>query len=132
MVKPPLSPFAAFIGISIDEFSKGRVRCSVNLLEHHMNNGGRVHGGVLTSVAETAAGAAVRTLRPEGMLTATTDLSISFIRPPTSDELTAIAEVIHAGKSLYRVEIGIFCSDKLAAKTNATFMLIEKAKYSTS
>ena len=132
MVKPPLSPFAAFIGISIDEFSKGRVRCSVNLLEHHMNNGGRVHGGVLTSLADTAAGAAVRTLRPEGMLTATTDLSISFIRPPTSDELTALAEGIHAGKSLYRVEIGIFCSDKLVAKTNATFMLIEKAKYSTS
>ena len=132
MVKPPLSPFAAFIGISIDEFSRGRVRCSVNLLDHHMNNGGRVHGGALTSLADTAAGAAVRTLRPEGMLTATTDLSISFIRPPTSDELTAIAEVIHAGKSLYRVEIGIFCSDKLAAKTNATFMLIEKAKYSTS
>ena len=132
MVKPPLSPFAAFIGISIDGFSKGRVRCSVNLLDHHMNNGGRVHGGVLTSLADTAAGAAVRTLRPEGMLTATTDLSISFIRPPTSDELTAIAEVIHAGKSLYRVEIGIFCSDKLVAKTNATFMPIEEAKYSTS
>ena len=132
MVKPPLSPFAAFIGISIDEFSRGRVRCSVNLLDHHMNNGGRVHGGVLTSLADTAAGAAVRTLRPEGMLTATTDLSISFIRPPTSDELTALAEVIHAGKSLYRVEIGIFCSDKLVAKTNATFILIEKAKYSTS
>ena len=132
MVKPPLSPFAAFIGISIDEFSKGRVCCSVNLLDHHMNNGGRVHGGVLTSLADTAAGAAVRTLRPEGMLTATTDLSISFIRPPINNELTAIAEVIHAGKSLYRVEIGIFCSDKLVAKTNATFMLIEKAKYSTS
>lgn len=130
MDKPPLSPFAALIGISIDEFSKGKVCCSVNLLDHHTNNGGRVHGGVLTSLADTAAGAAVRTIRPTGMSTATTDLSISFLRPPTNNKLTAIAEVIHAGKTLYRVEIGIFCSEELVAKTHATFMLIEKAKYS--
>ena len=128
MDKPPLSPFAAFLGISIDEFSEGRVLCSVNLRDHHENNGGRVHGGVLASLADTAAGAAVRTVRPSGTLTATTDLSISFIRPPMSSRLKAIAEVIHSGKRLYRVEIGIFCSEKLVAKTNATFMLLSEAK----
>ena len=76
----------------------------------------------------TAAGAAVRTVRPSGTITATTDLSISFIRPPTSNRLIAIAEVIHSGKRLYRVEIAIFCNEKMVAKTNATFILIEKLK----
>ena len=128
MDNPPLSPFAAFLGISIDEFSEGRVLCSINLCDHHVNNGGRVHGGVLASLADTAAGAAVRTVRPSGTITATTDLSISFIRPPTSNRLIAIAEVIHSGKRLYRAEIGIFCNEKMVAKTNATFMLIEKLK----
>jgi len=129
MDKPPLSPYGAFIGISIDDFSEGKVTCSVALKDHHLNNGGRVHGGVLTSLADTAAGAAVRTMRPEGKLTATTDLSISFIRPPFGNQLVAVAEVLHAGKRLFRVEIEIFCLEKLVAKTNATFMLVEKSKY---
>ena len=127
--KPPLSPYGAFIGISIDDFSEGKVTCSVALRDHHLNNGGRVHGGVLTSLADTAAGAAVRTVRPEGKLTATTDLSISFLRPPVGNQLVAVAEVLHAGKRLFRVEIEIFCLEKLVAKTNATFMLVEKSKY---
>jgi len=129
MDKPPLSPYGAFIGISIDDFSEGEVTCSVALRDHHLNNGGRVHGGVLTSLADTAAGAAVRTVRPEGKLTATTDLSISFLRPPVGNQLVAVAEVLHAGKRLFRVEIEIFCLEKLVAKTNATFMLVEKSKY---
>ena len=129
MDKPPLSPYGAFIGISIDDFSEGKVICSVALRDHHLNNGGRVHGGVLTSLADTAAGAAVRTVRPEGKLTATTDLSISFLRPPVGNQLVAVAEVLHAGKRLFRVEIEIFCLEKLVAKTNATFMLVEKSKY---
>ena len=94
MDKPPLSPYGAFIGISIDDFSEGKVTCSVALRDHHLNNGGRVHGGVLTSLADTAAGAAVRTVRPEGKLTATTDLSISFLRPPVGNQLVAVAEVL--------------------------------------
>ena len=129
MDKPPLSPYGAFIGISIDDFSEGKVTCSVALRDHHLNNGGRVHGGVLTSLADTAAGAAVRTVRPEGKLTATTDLSISFLRPPVGNQLVAVAEVLHAGKRLFRVEIEIFCLEKFVAKTNATFMLVEKSKY---
>ena len=129
MDTPPLSPYGAFIGISIDDFSEGKVTCSVALRDHHLNNGGRVHGGVLTSLADTAAGAAVRTVRPEGKLTATTDLSISFLRPPVGNQLVAVAEVLHAGKRLFRVEIEIFCLEKLVAKTNATFMLVEKSKY---
>jgi uncharacterized protein (TIGR00369 family) len=129
MDKPPLSPYGAFIGISIDDFSEGKVTCSVALRDHHLNNGGRVHGGVLTSLADTAAGAAVRTVRPAGKLTATTDLSISFLRPPVGNQLVAVAEVLHAGKRLFRVEIEIFCLEKLVAKTNATFMLVEKSKY---
>ena len=129
MDKPPLSPYGVFIGISIDDFSEGKVTCSVALRDHHLNNGGRVHGGVLTSLADTAAGAAVRTVRPEGKLTATTDLSISFLRPPVGNQLVAVAEVFQAGKRLFRVEIEIFCLKKLVAKTNATFMLVEKSKY---
>lgn len=121
----PMSPYGEFLGIHFDELGAGRSVCSIQLKPHHMNTGGRVHGGVLSSLADTAAGVAVRTIRPEGKLSATTDLSIAFIRPPQGDSLIAYAEVIHAGSRLFRTEIAIYSADKLVAKTSATFMIVD-------
>ena len=120
-----MSPYGDFLGIEILEFAEGKAKCRLRLRDHHLNNGGRVHGGVLTSLADTAAGVAVRSIRPEGKLSATTDLSISFIRPPKGQTLEAEAVVIHAGKRLFRVEVAIFSDAKLVAKTNATFMIVD-------
>ncbi|MEQ8955701.1 MAG: PaaI family thioesterase [Gammaproteobacteria bacterium] len=106
------------------DMADGRARCSLALKDFHLNNGGRIHGGVLSSLADTSAGMAVRTLRPEGRLSATTDLSIAFIRPPQGDALLAEAEVIHAGKRLYRVAVKIVSAGKLVATCSATFMLV--------
>ena len=120
----PSSPYGDFLGIEIAEVAAGKSVCHLQLKDHHMNTGGRVHGGVLTSLADTAAGVAVRSVRPEGKLSATTDLSIGFIRPPIGNLLTAHAAVIHAGKRLFRTEIAIECEGKLIAKTSATFMIV--------
>ena len=103
----PSSPYGDFLGIEIVEAAAGKSVCHLQLEDHHMNTGGRVHGGVLTSLADTAAGVAVRSVRPEGKLSATTDLSISFIRPPLGKSIEAQAEVIHAGKRLFRAEISV-------------------------
>ncbi len=126
MNKLPTSPFGAFLGIQMLVAEAGKSHCRIELQHHHMNNGGRVHGGVLTSLADTAAGMAVRTVRPEGSHAATTGLSIAFIRPPTGDTLDAHAEVIHAGQRLFRTEISVFSAEKLVARTTATFMIIHK------
>ena len=120
-----MSPYGDFLGIEILEFAQGKAKCRLQLRDHHLNNGGRVHGGVLTSLADTAAGVAVRSIRPDGKLSATTDLSISFIRPPKGKTLEAEAVVIHAGKRLFRAEVAIFSDAKLVAKTNATFMIVD-------
>lgn len=117
------SPFAEFIGIRVLDAVAGSARCQITLADHHRNNGGRVHGGVLTALADTTAGLAVRTLRPEDKQSATTDLSIAFIRPPLGPTITAEATVIHAGRRLFRVEISLTSADKLVARTTATFML---------
>ena len=122
----PMSPYGDFLGINIEESSDGKAKCTLDLKDHHLNTGGRGHGGVLTSLADTAAGVAVRSVRPEGKASATTDLSIAFIRPPTGNSLEAFAEVIHAGRRLFRTEISVFSEDKLVARTNATFMIVDR------
>ena len=43
-----MSPYGDFLGIQIGELAAGRAVCSMTLMDHHLNNGGRVHGGVLT------------------------------------------------------------------------------------
>ncbi|HBW84215.1 MAG TPA: phenylacetic acid degradation protein [Gammaproteobacteria bacterium] len=121
-----MSPYGDFLGIQFGELTAGRAICSVKLMDHHLNNGGRVHGGVLTSLADTAAGAAVRTMRPADKSSATTDLHIAFIRPPLGDFLVADARVIHAGNALIRTEITVCSDDKLVARANATFMLVSQ------
>lgn len=123
-----MSPFGAHLGIELVSEGGGKAVCAVRLKPFHLNNGGRVHGGLLTSLADTAAGVAVRSIRPEGKVSATTDLSIAFIRPPAGDTLLASAEVIHAGKRLFRTEIAILCDDKLIAKTSATFMIVDTTR----
>ena len=128
MQELPTSPYNDFLGIQMLNVGEGQAECCIKLREHHLNTGGRVHGGVLTSLADSAAGFAVRSLRAEGKLTATTDLSISFIRPPIGESLHALARVIHAGRQLFRVEIDIHSHEKLVAKSSATFMLVEPFK----
>lgn len=127
-VELPSSPYGDFLGIEIKEAAAGSSVCHLVLKDHHMNTGGRVHGGVLTSLTDTAAGVAVRSIRPKGKSSATTDLSISFIRPPMGKTIEAHAEVIHAGKRLFRTEISVYSDEKLIAKTNATFMIVDTAK----
>ena len=113
-VELQMSPYGDFLGIQIVEAAAGKSICHLELRDEHMNTGGRVHGGVLTSLADTAAGVAVRSIRPEGKSSATTDLSISFIRPPLGKTIEAYAEVIHAGKRLFRTEISVYSDKKLS------------------
>jgi len=121
----PMSPFGSHIGIEIVESGGGTAFCRLLLQPYHQNTGGRVHGGVLTALADTTAGVAVRSIRPQGKLSATTDLSIAFIRPPLGETLEAHARIIHAGKRLLRCEVEVYSEEKLIAKTSATFMLVD-------
>jgi len=119
------SPFGSLLGIEYVSSGEGRAHCRLPLTAAHRNTGGRIHGGVLASLADTAAGLAIRTVRPEGAQSATTDLSIAFLRPPLGETLEARAEVFQAGRRLLRAEVAIHSDNRLVARSQATFMLIE-------
>lgn len=118
------SPFGSMLGIEYVSSGEGRAHCRLLLTQAHRNTGGRIHGGVLAALADTAAGLAVRSVRPEGSQSATTDLSIAFLRPPQGETLEARAEVYQSGRRLLRAEIDLRSGDKLIARAQATFMLI--------
>lgn len=127
-----MSPFGDYLGIETLHCADGKARCRIELQSHHYNTGGRIHGGVLAALADTAAGLAVRSQRPQGKLSATTDLNIAFIRAPRGQTLEAKADVIHAGRRLLRTEVSIFSASRLVARCSATFMLIDMESRSDS
>ena len=125
-----LSPFGDFLGIEQVSSDDTKSLCRMSLSSSHFNAGGRVHGGVLSSLADTAAGLVVRVYRPEHSVSATTDLSIAFIRSPLKSHVSAKATLLHAGKRLCRVEVIIVDGDttdfddaRLVARATATFII---------
>lgn len=125
-----LSPFGDFLGIEQIASDDTGLVCRMKLSSNHFNAGGRVHGGALSSLADTAAGLVVRASRPKHSLSATTDLSIAYIRRPLNSCVSAKATLLHAGKRLHRVEIIIVDGDtadfeqaRLVARATATFII---------
>jgi uncharacterized protein (TIGR00369 family) len=62
---------------------EGRVTVDLQPQEFHYNPLGSVHGGILSTLLDTAAGCAVHTTLPPGVGYTSLDLSVKFLRPVT-------------------------------------------------
>jgi len=55
----PLPPFNQYLGIDVTRMAGGEAEAVVDLAPHHTNNRGVAHGGVVSSLLDSAMGAAV-------------------------------------------------------------------------
>lgn len=116
------------LGIEAIEAEPGRVRKRVVLREDHLNYNNVVHGGVISSLIDSAAGAAVRSMRTMEEIRArphaTSDLHISYLAPATGTELVAEARVIRAGRTAVFTEVEVTTdAGRLVAKGMVTFVI---------
>lgn len=83
--------------------------------------GGRVHGGVIATLADTVMGVAVAT---SGQFYRTLEISVNYVAAAYEDsELTAEGFVLHMGKTIALVECSIFDKDRrLLAKGKGTYI----------
>ena len=99
------------LGIETVAAERGLVTNRVLLREEHLNYNHVAHGGVVSSLIDSAAGGAVRTMRtPEEIKArphATSDLHVAYISPATGAELTAVARVIKAGRTAIFTEVDV-------------------------
>jgi uncharacterized protein (TIGR00369 family) len=84
------------------------------------------HGGLLMTIADSAACFAILTKTgPEARLT-TTDMNIRFLAPCLSD-VTAKAKVIKMGRTLVPVSVDLFDSaGKLVAVAQVNYILLDR------
>lgn len=108
----PLPPIHYLTGLAPVDAAPGKVTWSMPASPWLQSAAGLFPGGALALVADAALGGAVHTTLPRGMVLATSELSMNFLRPatPESGRLTARGELVHAGSrqglSEARVEDG--------------------------
>ncbi|RQW95407.1 PaaI family thioesterase, partial [Micromonospora chalcea] len=85
-------PIMHLIDMSRMEAEEGRVAVELLPQEFHYNPLGTVHGGVLSTLLDTAAACAVHTTLPPGVGYTSLDLNVKFLRPVTVDTGTLRCE----------------------------------------
>jgi uncharacterized protein (TIGR00369 family) len=101
------SPFAASLGISVEAVGEGTVGLRLEAHPAHTNLQGTVHGGVVATLADTAAGLAVRSAIPAGSRIVSVNLDVQFLAPATVGVLTATGRVVRSGRRIAFAEADV-------------------------
>jgi 1,4-dihydroxy-2-naphthoyl-CoA hydrolase len=113
-----LMPFAAELGIVLDEASADEVVATLPWAPRLCTAGGILHGGALMTLADSA-GALVAFLGlPGGATTATITSTTHMFRRVTSGAVRAVAVPVHRGRSAVTVQTSLRdAKDNLIAQT---------------
>jgi uncharacterized protein (TIGR00369 family) len=122
---PPIMHTLDFTGLEIEE---GRVVFTMKAQEFHYNPLGTVHGGVLATLLDTAAGCAVHTTLPVGVGYTSLDLATKFLRPVTVDsgQLRCEGTVLNRGRRTALSEARLYDeAGRMVAHATSTCMIFE-------
>jgi 1,4-dihydroxy-2-naphthoyl-CoA hydrolase len=96
-------PYAAGLGITVDEATPGLVRGSLRWSPERCTTAGVMHGGAIMSLADTIGAVCAFLNLPAGAGTATVDSTTNFFRGVRDGTLHATARPLHAGRSFIAV-----------------------------
>jgi 1,4-dihydroxy-2-naphthoyl-CoA hydrolase len=113
-----LMPFAAELGLVLEEASADRVVARLDWAPRLCTAGGILHGGVLMSLADSA-GALVTFLGlPEGATTATITSTTQLMRPVSGGAVRAVAVPLHRGRTTVTAQTSLRDeAERLVAQT---------------
>ena len=99
--------FTKASGMQVDLVEPGRAHLSLKRREDLLQFNGFFHGGIISGLADHAAGGAASTVLAPGKIAVTADLHVNFLAPADGDTLLARAEVVQSGKviSVVRVDV---------------------------
>lgn len=121
------SPFASVLGFEPIAAAPGEVQLRLPFSEKLLQSLGRIHGGVLFSLADHASGWAAYSTLAEDERCATLEMKINYIAAVHDEDCLAVARVIHKGRTSVVVEAEInTVAGRLVAKTLATFIVLKR------
>ncbi|WP_110181371.1 PaaI family thioesterase [Nocardioides solisilvae] len=118
------SGFIHHVGAHEPEATDGRATLVVDVDERHLNHAGAVHGGLLATLVDTTMGAAIGSTLAEGSA-ATSQLTVTYLRPAKPGRLAVSAAVSKRGESLTVCEADIEQDGESLVHALATFALLD-------
>ena len=112
-----------WLGLKLVETGEGTAVVEMATTENMANHSGVVHGGMISTLADSAMGRSLRTLSLGVVRAMSFDLKLNFINAAKVGEtLRATGHVIHAGRRTVVAECRVDGSDgRLVATASATF-----------
>jgi uncharacterized protein (TIGR00369 family) len=118
--------FAERLGAAVAGTEDGGARIEFEVGEEHLNPAGTLHGGVVATLVDTAMGQAVRTTTGEGEVPATSQLTVTYLRPGRPGPLAVTAAVRTRGEHLTVCEADVEQAGAAIAHAVATFALLSR------
>ncbi len=116
--------FLSVVGVRIQTAEDGKARLELEATEQHLNSKGTVHGGVLATIVDAAMGQAVRSRTEDGDSPATSQLTVTYLRPGKPGTLVVTAEVRKQGEHLTVCEADVEQDGRALVHAVATFALL--------
>ena len=118
--------FAGRLGAHVEDADDGSARIAFEVTDEHLNPAGSLHGGVLATLVDTAMGTAVRTSIGDGDVPATSQLTVTYLRPGSTGPLAVTARVRTRGEHLTVCEAEVEQDGEAVAHAVATFALLHR------
>jgi uncharacterized protein (TIGR00369 family) len=114
-----------WLGMILVEMGDGTATVDMTPTEDMANHSGFVHGGMISTLADSAMGRSLRTLKPGVVRAMSFDLKLTFISAAkVGERLRATGHVVHAGRRTAVTECRVEGTDgRLVATASATFAI---------
>ena len=96
--------FTELVGVEISSAEEGHAAVSMKAKERHLNPSGTVHGGVISTLIDVSMAEALNTMTEEGEQPFTIQITVNYMKPGKSGELTSSAQVRKGGERITIVE----------------------------
>lgn len=121
--------FINLLGIKLKEAKAGCCEAELELGPAHQQHLGRIHGGVLVTLAGHTATGAATSLIEAGKAVVALEFKINILRSITAERLLCRAQVLMSGSKALVAEAEVFdgpdATAKLGAKAMFTFMVVD-------
>src|SRR5574341_817709 len=103
-IKPP--PAAMLLGYRLCEVEPGRAVFELEPAEYHYNPFASVHGGIASTLLDSAMTAAILSTLPAGSACSTLEINVNFVRPIVGSTglLRCEARILHGGSRIATAE----------------------------
>lgn len=122
-----MQPFDEFLGFQYEKVSINCVKITLPVQSLYLNSVGVVHGGILSSLADVAMCNTVGTDDEGKQKAVTVDLDVTFLKGARGNSLTAVANLVKAGRTLSHADCLIYDDqENLVAKAKAVLFNVAK------